>query len=77
MENSLTTIEIYVRVPDEDGAISTQALPLGNDSYKVLARSDYNSEAEDWEFPPGSIVRCEWVEKGYRQPLFLATAKAE
>lgn len=69
------TIPIYVRIPDEYGAMLTRARPLGNEQYQVLPTSDYNAELEDWEFPPGTIVRCEWTSKGWAEPLFLAVEK--
>ena len=31
--------------------------------YKVLSDADYDPEDENWEFPPGSVVKCrkgEW-----------------
>ncbi len=56
------TVEIYVRLLDEGVACSrpTEALDLGNGLFKMLATPDYDAEAEHWEFPPDSIVRCEW-----------------
>lgn len=27
----------------------------------LLKESSYDPEFEEWEFPPGSLVRCEWV----------------
>jgi len=70
-----TKINIYVRIPDEYGAMLTQAVYLGNERYRVLPTPDYEPEFEDWEFPPGTIVRCEWVKKGWPEPLFLAVEK--
>jgi hypothetical protein len=67
------TIPIYVRIPDEYGAMLTQAIPLENGLFKVMPTPDYNPELEDWEFVPGSIVRCEWVT--WDEPLFLAVEK--
>ena len=26
--------------------------------YEVIATDDYNSDLEEWEFPPGTIVEC-------------------
>ena len=32
---------------------------LSEDIFKVLPIDKYDSEDEDWEYPPGSIVKCE------------------
>lgn len=68
-----TTVPIYVRIPDEYGAMLTQAIPLENGLYKILPTPDYDPKLEDWEFVPGSIVRCELVM--WDEPLFLAVEK--
>jgi hypothetical protein len=36
----------------------THGLMLKNGFYKVLPTHDYDPEDEDWEFIPGSVVRC-------------------
>ena len=36
----------------------TQAVPLGDGRFRVLATLNYDPDDETWEFPPGSIVRC-------------------
>jgi hypothetical protein len=55
-------VEIYVRLLDEGTECSrpTVALDLGDGLFKVLATQGYSAEDEHWEFPPDSIVRCEW-----------------
>jgi hypothetical protein len=73
--NSPQTVPIYVRIPDEYGAMLTQAIPLGNDTYRILPTPDYNPRLESWEFAPGTIVRCEWTSKGWEEPLFLAVSE--
>jgi hypothetical protein len=69
------TVPIYVRIPDEYGAMLTRAISLGNEQYQILPTPDYNADLEDWEFPPGTIVRCEWTSKGWQEPLFLAVER--
>jgi len=69
----LKTVPIYVRIPDEYGAMLTQAVPLKDGLYKILPTTNYNPEVEDWEFAPGSIVRGAWVTGD--EPLFLAVEK--
>lgn len=43
------------------GLQSTHALKLENGLYRMLATPQYNSTANDWEFPPDSVVRLEKV----------------
>jgi hypothetical protein len=54
-------VKIYVRLIDEGPEVSrpTEALDLGNGLLELLATPDCDSEDETWEFPPGSVVRCE------------------
>ncbi len=65
------SIEIYIQLlGDEEGTLRpTQAIPLGNDLFQVLPASDYEQADETWEFPPGSIVRCESTT--FRDRVFL------
>ena len=58
---SRPTVTIYVRLLGEGTDVSrpTQALEVGNSAYHLLATPNYDPENEHWEFPPGSIVRCE------------------
>jgi hypothetical protein len=37
----------------------TEAVPIGDGLFKILPTPGYNPEDDVWEFPPGSIVRCE------------------
>lgn len=58
---ALKTVEIYIKLlGDEEGTLRpTQALFLGKDLYKVLPISNFDTADEEWEFLPGTIVRCE------------------
>jgi hypothetical protein len=38
------------------------AIELDDGKFKVLATENYDPDAEQWEFPPGSIVRCRYEE---------------
>lgn len=71
------TTEIYIFLPDEavDTWRPTQAVPLGNDLYRILATDDYDPEYEVWEFLPGSVVRG--VQKALYEGTFLVAVKAE
>ena len=62
-------VEIYIHLLDESASRPTQAIVLGNNVYKVLPTSNYNSADEDWEFIPGSLVRCEEREYNGRKYL--------
>ena len=59
MDSSIN--KVFVRLLDEGTVVSrpTEALALGNGLFKILPTADYDPEDEAWEFPPGSIVRCE------------------
>ena len=68
MDNKQT---IYIRVLEEETPTlcRTQGVNVGNGLYKVLPTSNYDPEDEIWEFPPGSIVRCELVDDGEEEFL--------
>lgn len=55
------TVKIYVPLCDEGTPTvrGTQAIPLGDDLYKILPTPNYDPEDETWEFLPGSVVRCD------------------
>ena len=54
-------VEIYVYLMNEgtDCWRPTTAESLGGGRYRVLATQGYDSEDEEREFPPGTVVRCE------------------
>jgi hypothetical protein len=55
------TKTIYIRLLQEGTEVArpTQAVEIGNGLFKILATPDYDPYDEEWEFLPGSIVRCE------------------
>ncbi len=59
--SQLNLIDVGVPMLDEGTQASrrTTAIQLGDNLYKLLVADNYNPEDETWEFPPGSIVRCE------------------
>lgn len=59
MENQ-ETVKVFVELLEEGTPTlrGTQAIPLGDDLYKLLPTDRYNPEAEIWQFLPGSIVRA-------------------
>ena len=58
--SSTETVEIYVPLLNEGTAVlrPTKGLLIGRDTVQVLATADYDPAVEEWEFPPGSKVRC-------------------
>jgi hypothetical protein len=68
MGASAQAVEIFIPLLNEgtDVLRPTQGLPLGSDEVQVLATPDYHPTVEEWEFPPGSKVRCEEENRGGR-----------
>ena len=65
---------VYVHLLEEGTPTSrgTEAIPLGNNIYKLLATEDYDPNDEVWQFLPGSIVRCEQSTTADNEPILLA-----
>ena len=57
---STDVIQIYVRLLNEgtDVVRPTNGVVLAPDVIRVEPTKDYDSELEEWQFPPGSEVRC-------------------
>ena len=55
---------IYIRLLDEGTDVfrPTAAEPVEGGLFRVLPTPNYDPEDEVWEFPPGSVVRCETKE---------------
>jgi hypothetical protein len=55
------TKTIHVRLLQEGTEVSrpTQAAEIDGGLFQILATPDYDPHDEEWEFPPGSVVRCE------------------
>ncbi len=58
---TINNISIHVRLLNEGTDVTrpTKAMELGNGLFKILPTDDYNPEDEEWEFIPGSTVRCQ------------------
>jgi hypothetical protein len=56
-----TKVVIYVRLLDEGVPVArpTYGEVIRDNIFRVLPTENYNPEDETWEFPPGTIVRCE------------------
>jgi hypothetical protein len=57
-----STREIVICIPllneGTDVVRPTRGVILQPDTVRVLAAPDYDARSEEWEFPPGSSVRC-------------------
>ncbi len=59
------SVTVYVRLLSEGTEVSRpiQAQKLREGLYKLTETSNYHTEDEQWEFPPGSLMRCEQREQ--------------
>jgi hypothetical protein len=57
----MPTITIYVRLLDEgtDCWRPTQAEQMSEGIFRLLPTANYDPDDEHWEFPPGTLVRCQ------------------
>jgi hypothetical protein len=51
---------IYVRLLNEGTSVlrPTKGEHLGGMTYRLLPTEDYDNDDEQWEFPPGTVVKC-------------------
>jgi hypothetical protein len=51
---------VYIKLLNEGTPVfrPAQAERVDENTVKLLPVADYNQRDEEWEFPPGSIVRC-------------------
>jgi len=75
MVSYIESVEIYIPLLNEGTKVCrpTKALRLGDMRFKVLATPDYSPDAEEWEFPPGSVVDCR-IEKRENRDVLVASA---
>jgi hypothetical protein len=68
MGASAEAVEIFIPLLYEgtDVLRPTQGIALRSDEVQVVATPDYDPTVEEWEFPPGSKVRCEEENQGGR-----------
>lgn len=64
-------VTVYVRLLNEGVPVMrpAPAAHLGTDRYRLGQPAGYDPSDEVWEFPPGSIVRCDTKEEGGEQVL--------
>jgi len=68
---------IYVPLLNEGTLVfrPTSGIKIGENTFQVLPTPDYDSNVEEWEFPPGSTVICS-LETRDGQDVLIATARA-
>ena len=71
MVSSTEPIVVYIPLLNEgtDVLRPTTALVLGPQTVQILPTSDYDASVEEWQFPPGSKVRCTPEVRGGREVL--------
>ena len=60
MDSSTSVFEIFIPLLNEGTEVlrPTQGRVLGPSEVQVLATPEYDPRVEEWEFPPGTRVRC-------------------
>ena len=73
---STEKIPLYVPLLNEGTDVLRPATGIfvGPDVIRVEAPDDYDPEIEQWEFPPGTEVRCIAEFRGGR-PIFVARSR--
>ena len=71
MVSSTNAVEVYIRLLNEGTEVlrPTTGMLLGPDVVQVGATADYDPATEEWEFPPGTKVRCVSEIRGSRKLL--------
>jgi hypothetical protein len=54
-------IEIHIRLLNEGTEVSrpTRAINIGDGLFRILPVPGYDTDDEEWEFAPGSVIRTE------------------
>ena len=60
MDSNIKKTEIYIPLLNEGVPVfrPTRGEIIAGNTFKVLPSPDYDPEVEEWEFPPGTIVKC-------------------
>ena len=69
--SSTSTVELYVPLLNEgtDVLRPTTGVRLGDDVFQVRPTPGYDPSVEEWQFPPGSKVKCVQETRGGRTLL--------
>jgi hypothetical protein len=78
MDSSISTVEVYVPLLNEGTEVlrPTTGQLVESGIVQILASIDYDPNLEEWEFPPGSKVRCVAETRGGRK-LLVARQQVE
>jgi hypothetical protein len=70
-------VNIHVKLLNEGTATVRRALAkkIRENAYQIIQPDNYDASDEGWEFLPGTVVRCESIPTGWKEPLFLAVEK--
>ena len=73
-----TTNTIYVELLDEGTFVMRPAegRQVCGNMFEILAPPNYDPDLETWKFVPGSMVECEWEERGGEKFLVAKRAAA-
>jgi hypothetical protein len=71
MASSINSVEVFVPLLNEGTTVlrPTTGVILEADVVEILPTTDYDPAVEDWEFPPGSKVKCVTELRGGRKVL--------
>lgn len=69
--SSINSVEIHVRLLNEGTEVyrPTTGVLVGDHIFQISATADYDPAIEEWEFPPGTRVRCNSEMRGSRKLL--------
>ena len=69
-------MKIYIPLLNEGVPVlrPTRGEVMSQGIYRILPTPDYDAEVEEWAFPPGSLVRCEY-ENHDGERMFVAQEK--
>jgi hypothetical protein len=70
-DSSIESVVLYIPLLNEGTEVlrPTTGLRLQSGLIQVLQTADYDPMIEEWEFPPGSLVRCITEVRGGREVL--------
>ena len=74
--SSTKTVDLYMPLRNEGTEVlrPTKGLLLECDAVQVLATADYDPAIEEWEFPPGTKVKCVMEDRGNRRGVSCAAS---
>ncbi len=72
-------VTIHIRLLNEGVPVVRPAYAeiLGDNIFRILPSENYDSHDEVWEFPPGTIVKCEMRKISSGEEVLMAVEKCE